>query len=204
MYKNYIICNSYVIIILVLNELTMYNNLMEIIRMRLYIFALLSVFVFNAAIDNAFAQVDMCTSVQEHIKKANSMGGDKRARLKITQIFEARNYLKKSITEAELVRCVFLSGINPDFIISEAVKSGIPKQTVQAVYVQYNMSLPPDKRASISLVSPFVPEEKKSAPVEETGDALTMDIIAKDSYVEGGVSSGPGCNQISPWTWCAY
>jgi len=172
--------------------------------MRIYLSALLFLLISHIAVNNSYAQVNMCDSVRAHIKKANAMGGEKSAKLKITQIFEARNYLKKSISEDELLRCIFLSGFDPNFIIAEAVKAGIPNQTVQVVYLQYNMSLPPEERAPVSLVGPLEPGDTKSEPVSDTGDDLTMDVIAKDSYVEGGVSSGPGCNQISPWTWCAY
>ena len=172
--------------------------------MRIYIFALFFIFFVHTGIKPVSAQIDMCESIQNHIKKAKSIGGDAKARQKITQILEARNYLKKSISEAELVRCILLSGMDPNFIMAEAVKAGIPNQVVQVIYVQYNMSLPPEKRSPINLVSPVKPEVEKAEPVADAGDVLTLDMIAKDTTEEGGVSSGPGCNQISPWTWCAY
>ncbi|MFC1549267.1 hypothetical protein ACFL4R_00115 [Nitrospirota bacterium] len=172
--------------------------------MRLSLYILFIIFIINAGAGPAHAQVDMCESVQAHIQKAKSIGGDSRARLKITQIFEARKYLKKSISEPDLVRCVFMSGMDHKFIMAEAVKAGIPNQTVQVVYVKYNMSLPPEERAPVSLVAPIDTGGEKVEPVTAVANTLSLDVIAKDTTVEGGVSSGPGCNQISPWTWCAY
>jgi hypothetical protein len=171
--------------------------------MRVSLYILFIIFIIIGT-RTAYAQVNMCESVQAHIQKARSIGGDSRARLKVTQIFEARKYLKKSISEADLLKCILMSGMDSKFIMAEAVKAGIPNQTVQVVYAQYNMSLPPDERAPLSLVSPIEPAESKAEPVSALENVLSLDVIAKDTIVEGGVSSGPGCNQISPWTWCAY
>lgn len=172
--------------------------------MRIFVFAMIVFFTIGTAHQSASAQESMCESVQKHIRTAKSIGGEPKAKEKITQIFGAHKYLKKSISEPELVRCIFLSGIDPNFIKAEAVSAGISNEDVQAVYVTYRMSLPPDERGAVSLVRHLEQGDKEDVSTSDVESTLSLDVIAKDASVEGGVSSGPGCNQISPWTWCAY
>jgi len=169
-----------------------------------YVLAFIIIVISSSGNQWVFAQENMCESVQNHIKTAKSIGGDVKAKEKASLILGAHKYLKKSITEPELVRCILLSGVDPNYVKAEAVSAGIPPQTVEAAYIKYNMSLPPEERAAISLVRPLDPAENEAEPESEVDAAISLDVIATDTIAEGGVSSGPGCNQISPWTWCAY
>ena len=166
--------------------------------MRISIFTI--AFMLCSFLPVAHAQQDMCESVQNHIKSAKALGGQTRAREKISQILGAHKYLKKKISNAELVRCILLTGASLDFVRSEAIKAGIPPHAVQTALVDQKKTLPPSESPVVS-----APEEAGEEDVisltEES--ALSLDVIVKDMDGEGGVSSGPGCNQISPWTWCA-
>ena len=170
----------------------------RIIRMRIFIFAI--AFLFCLSLPVAYAQQEMCESVQNHIKSAKSLGGETKAREKISQILGAHKYLRKRISEAELVRCILLTGASPDHVRNEAIKAGIPPHTVETALVEHKRSLPPGEAPVAAAAEEPAGEDLFSSTAES---ALSLDVITKDMDGEGGVSSGPGCNQISPWTWCA-
>lgn len=160
----------------------------------------------------ADASEDMCESIQKHIKIARKVGGIVKSREKVAQILESHKYLKKNISQSDLVLCVLLSGEDPSYVKNVASSVGIPVNIIEAAIFRAQPSAPvvmDIETVSLDSVPPYVEPAKAMPSVEldEICEAeidyvpiLEQDLMGLDM---GSDDDECGVRQISPWTWCA-
>lgn len=160
------------------------------------------------------ASEDMCESIQKHIKIARKVGGIVKSREKASQILESHKYLKKNISDADLVLCVLLSGEDPTYVKNAAEAAGILPSVVEAAifrgqqppaYDEYIDTVPLDSVPVVSM-EPLASDrsyslDNVSAPETDYVPVMDTETLVDESENLYGLECGQ--IQISPWTWCA-
>lgn len=192
--------------------------------MRLFGVLFLALFALSMVVTPVSAQVTICESIQKRIKDSKAIGGEKKGNDTISQMLYAHKFLKKNIPANELILCILKAGAGSSFVRTEAISAGIAKTVVDPVIYQFEMQARALENtgdtaavaATANVVSPDVlsetdsvtPGEDPAMPAEVADDIVAIDTIAQGTgdtaEVDSGGASGPGCSQISPWTWCAY
>lgn len=152
----------------------------------------------------ALAEESMCESVEKHIKTARTYGGEGKARERASNLLLAHRYMARTISNADLIRCV-LKGVNdPKYIRTQSLEAGIPKHTVDSVI--------PDTKASGKMARM---RPKSSAAYKKTARAFSSPPVPMQAMEDtapvqtalvpaaAGMKREESCDTISPWTWCA-
>ena len=188
---------------------------------------LMAIMIFMLFPSVSGAKEGMCDSVKSQIKKAHMSGGKARATRKVKQMIAAYKYLSGNISTGDLLVCIMQTGIvDAATVKAEAKEAGISPAVINkavasksatssfweaASRVTPAVTQPVAEGNTVEVASNTVEVQSNVEETEDTYvpadtyvDTITVGISETQTDLGGGVPDEVRCQQISPWTWCAY
>lgn len=166
----------------------------------------------------ATARGGMCDSVKSQINKAQLSGGKARATKKVKQMIAAFKYLSGNISTEDLLACIMETGVvDAGTVREEAIEAGIAHSVIdkalggQPAASSFWQAAEKANSTRVNSTQPKPVENDNTVETEETYvptetyvDTTTVGMSETQTDLGGGVTEEARCQQISPWTWCAY